>query len=272
MLDFKPHIHIDYPPNNKLIFEEWFAEQYSRGACRTDRWLLPFYPTSYWVNNGYANDLVSKNAAQDYIDSLPDAIKWFVICQYDDGCLIDWKGKDVLEFNMSKRVGIQIPLVCQPHPFKFKGSKKWFANFVGSKTHPIREYAERIKGKEGYYISFEPHNIETYCRIIHESMFTLCFRGYGANSFRISEALQYGSIPVYISDEFIWPSHKEDFPGIIIEAKDADRIEEILQAIEPIDVIEMQDKLQYFYETFYSYEGLFKYIVMILEAQNAPTP
>jgi len=35
------------------------------------------------------------------------------------------------------------------------------------------------------------------------SKFALCPRGYGKTSFRIQEALQYGAIPVYISDEYL---------------------------------------------------------------------
>ncbi len=250
---FQPHIIPVYPPHNELIFEEWFAEKYSRGACRTNRWLLPVFFTSYWVNNNYGNDLVAKQEMQEYIDGLDRNKKWFCITQYDDSVLVDFKDLDVLRFEMSKPNGVTLPLLCQPHPFKFKGGKKWFANFVGSKTHPIRESAMQLKDSEGYYISFEPHNIETYCRIIHESMFTLCYRGYGSNSFRLAEAVQYGSIPVYISDEFILPSwmNFEEF-GVLIKAEDAGRIDEILQAIPIETIIEKQDRLSEAYENYFS--------------------
>jgi len=92
--------------------------------------------------------------------------------------MIDWNGKDVLEFNMSKNIGVGLPLLCQPHPYKFHSEKKWFASFVGSRTHPIRNELEKLRGKEGYYLSYDPHDIETYCRILHESVFALCPRGY----------------------------------------------------------------------------------------------
>jgi len=136
-MNFKPHIIPVYPPHNELIFEEWFAENYK--GCDTDRELLPIFPTSYHVNHSYNEDPIAMKALQDYADTLDTTKKYFLICQYDNGVLIDWKGKDVLEFNMSKQVGVQIPLICQPHPYKFPENKKWFANFVGSKTHPIRD-------------------------------------------------------------------------------------------------------------------------------------
>lgn len=271
MNKFQPHIIPVYPPNNHLIFEEWFAEKWDydilhgKGKQFTDRELLPFFPTSYWVNNDYANDLVAKKEAQDYIDSLPNDKKYFVICQYDDGCLIDWKGKDVLEFNMSKKIGVELPLLCMPHPYKFSGEKKYIANFIGSRTHPIRNELEQFKGKEGWYISFEPHSIEDYCRIISESWFTLCPRGYGANSFRICEAMQYGSIPVYISDEFIVPFNN-DFPnGLRCYLND-----DIIKTIETLPDWKIGDwnlESLKWYKEYYSYEGCFNQIIKSLEAE-----
>lgn len=263
---FRPHIGPVFPPDNNLIFEEWFRQNYV--GCDTDRVYLDCFFTSWWVNNDYGKNEVAKQEMQQYIDGLDKFKKYFIICQYDDGVLINWNGLDVLEFNMSKNVGVQLPLLCQPHPFKFIGPKKWFASFVGSKTHPIREGVNALKGKDGYCISFEPNGIERYCRILHESMFTLCYRGYGASSFRIAESIQYGSIPVYISNEFIIPYgiNFEEF-GVLIEEKDADRIDEILQAIEPIEVIRKQEKLQEIYEKYYTYESNLTHIINHLEAE-----
>ena len=264
---FQPHINVSYPPNNHLIFEEWFAENYK--GCNTERELLPFFPTSYFVNNGYNEDQQANKEAQDYVDSLDGIKKYFIICQYDNGVVVDWKGKDVLEFNMSKTNGVMLPLLCQPHPFKFKGGKKWLANFVGSKTHPIRNSAESLKQHPDYYISFDPTPIEAYCSIIHESMFTLCYRGYGANSFRIAEAVQYNSIPIYCSDEFIIPPwmNFEDF-GVLVKAEEAERIDEILQAIPIETIIEKQDRLSEAYENFFSYEANMKHIINYLENEG----
>jgi hypothetical protein len=266
MNKFQPHIIPVYPPHNELIFEEWFSENYK--GCSTDRELMPFFPTSYFVNNGYNEDQQANKEAQDYVDSLPNDKKWFIICQYDNGVIVDWKGKDVLEFNMSKTNGVMLPLLCQPHPYKFKSDKKRVASFVGSRTHPIRNELDKLKGKDGFYISFEPHDIETYCRIMHESIFTLCPRGYGLNSFRIAEALQYGSIPVYISDDFIFPfSHLVTGHWLI---SGSDKIEELKDNLEEWiangvdDLVETGMKL---YEEFYTYEGCMKQIIKSLETE-----
>ena len=266
MNKFRPHINPVYPPNNFLIFEEWFATNYN--GCNTDRELLPIFPTSYWVNNNYGNDQRARTELQYFVDGLDPLKKYFIICQYDDGCMLDWKGKDVLEFNMSKTNGVMMPLICMPHPYKFHSPKKWFANFVGGKTHPLRIAANELGFTEGYYCSNDIHDIETYCRILHESIFTLCFRGYGLNSFRMCEALQYGSIPVYISDEFIntWDADYNDY-AILIKSGDVGMIDKILSAIEPIDVVRKQEKGQEIYEKYYTYGANYILIKKHLETE-----
>ena len=93
MNKFTPHINVEYLKNNTLIFEEWFAQNYK--GCKTDRELLPFFPTSYWVNNNYGNNEQAKQEAQDYICSLDKSKKYFSICQYDDGVLIHCDVLDV---------------------------------------------------------------------------------------------------------------------------------------------------------------------------------
>lgn len=268
MNKFTQHINVAYPSGNKPIFEEWFAENYK--GCNTDRVLMPFFPTSYFVNNGYNENEQANREAQEYVDSLDHSKKWLIICQYDNGVIVDWKGMDVLEFNMSKKIGVEMPLLCQPHPYKFDGDKKYIASFVGSRTHPIRNELENLKGIDGFYISFEPHDIERYCEIISQSVFSLCPRGYGLNSFRTSESLQYRSIPVYISDEFINPfTIPFEEIGITITDKSLDKIDEILQSVPIETIFDKQEKLPKIYQDYYTYEGAMKQIIKILEEESA---
>jgi hypothetical protein len=263
---FKPTINTVYPPNNITEFERWLGNNYEE--CNTDRTYLPVFWTGYHVNNNYGNDAASIQALQEYIDSLDRSKKYWTVVQYDDSVLIDFKDLDVLRFEMSKNNWVGLPLIGQPHPFTFTGSKKHFANFIGGKTHPIRDVAEGLKNIPGYYISYEPHDIENYCRIIYDSIFTLCFRGYGLNSFRCTEAVQFGSIPVYISDEFVTPFGTEFSEyGILIHHRSAHRIDEILQSIDPVVVIEKQAKLEEIYEEYYTYEGVLKNIIRTLETE-----
>jgi hypothetical protein len=267
-LTFRHHINVEYPPHNRLIFEEWFRQNYV--GSDTERVYLDIFWTSYWVNHNYGNDQFMREALHRYIATIDKTKKYFTVCQYDDGTMINWDmyDLDVLEFNMSKTRGVQMPLLCQPHPYKFRGGKKWFANFVGGKTHPIRNTANRLMGTDGYYVSYQPHEIEKYCRILYESMFTLCYRGYGLNSFRIAEAVQFGSIPVYISNDFIIPYDMNfEYFGVIIQEKDADRVDEILQNIDPVEVVKKQDRLAEVYKKYYTYEANLKLIINSLETE-----
>jgi len=264
---FRPRINAEYPPHNKIIFEEWFRDNYV--GCDTDRVYLDIFPTAYWVNHNYGLDLRAKQELQEYINELDKSKKYFTICQYDDGVLINWNGLDVLEFNMSKKVGFELPLLCQPHPYSFKGGKKWLASFVGSRTHPIRNELEKLRSNDEYYISFEPHSIENYCRILHESVFAFCPRGYGLNSFRISEALQYGAIPIYISDEFI-NCFDADFMayGWVIRNENISKIDEYMDMFsDPLSVIRIQDNGKKYYDKYYTYDGCFNQIIKSIETE-----
>lgn len=267
MSKYMPHINVEYPKNNFQIFEEWFSENYKE--CNTDRELIPFFPTSYFVNNGYNENVQANKEAQEYIDGLDASKKWFVICQYDNGVIVDWKGKDVLEVNMSKKIGIEMPLICQPHPYTFSGEKKYIASFVGSKTHPCRNGLERYVNKEGWYISYEPHSIERYCEILSQSIFSICPRGYGFSSFRTCESLQQESIPVYLSDIFINVFDLDfDYFGVKHLAEDITTLALKLETMPEVEIATKQSRLKEVYDNYYSYEGAMKQIIKSLETEH----
>ena len=105
--EFTPTINTIYPFENLFIFEDWVTRQY---IPKTEREYLPIQWTAYHVNNSYGNDKQAIDKLQKYVDSLPRDKKYWTICQYDDGIIIDLKDLDVLQFSMSKKVGVEIPL------------------------------------------------------------------------------------------------------------------------------------------------------------------
>lgn len=268
MNKFQPHIIPVYPPSNFKIFEEWVSENYN--GCNTDRELIPAFFTSYWVNNDYGNNQQAKQEMQDYIDGLDRCKKWFCVVQYDDSVLIDFKDLDVLRFEMSKNIGITLPLICQPHSIRYDVKKKYLASFVGSITHPIRQkMIDAVKDKTGYYISTNPHSYDIYNKIISESMFCLAPRGYGLASFRCyAEAVYQGSVPVYISDEHIIP-FDVDFNefGVLVRESELPYLDEILVSIEPIEIIRKQGNLSLYYDKYFSYEGCLSNIENELQSE-----
>jgi hypothetical protein len=263
---FRPRINTVYPPNNFTEFERWVYEVYSK--CDTDRIYLPIFWTGYYVNHSYGQDKDAVNRLQSFIDSLDKSKKYWTIVQYDDSILNDVSELDILRFEMSKNIGVPIPLMCELHPYKFYTPKKYFASFVGSRTHPMRNDLEKFKNKDGWYISFEPHSIEDYCRILHESIFALCPRGYGLNSFRVLEGMQYGAIPVVISDEWVIPSGVNFWEyGVLVRDTVVSEVGNILNGIPEAEVVYKQELLSSVFEAHYTYEGCLKNIIKSLETE-----
>lgn len=217
-LEFRIKHPFPYPEDNKHEFERWFFDNIQSDDI-TGRTYLPIFWTAYWINNNYGKKERGINAMQRYIDGLPRDKKYFTICQYDDGPIVDFKDLDIIVFGMSGgRIDYPIPLLCQPHGYKFDCKRDIFASFIGGDTHPIRrELVKQFTGNKDCIVNFNKVKLKEYCNILARSVFALCPRGYGKSSFRIVEAIQYGAIPVYISDQFVIPYNSE-FPGLIANA------------------------------------------------------
>lgn len=265
--DFRPMELHRYPQTNVPPFEEWLSLNLKPEEIDGDRMYLPILFTGYLKNHGYGKDEQAIQRLQNYINILDRKKKYFVVHQYDDGTLVNFKGLDVKSFSMSgKPCDYPLPLLCKPHilgtPIR---EKDIFCSFIGRITHPLREQMLGrlpLGVKNQYYTSTYNHNLKDYCDVLARSVFALAPRGYGVNSFRIAEALQFNAIPVYISDSF-HEGHNIDFSsyGVKIEAKDVHRIDEILSAITADEIRVKQSKLKYVYDTFYSFEGTKKLIL-----------
>jgi hypothetical protein len=215
-----------YPIDNIEDFEWWLSNHMS--AYQGERIYLPITWTAYYKANGYGKNI---HALQQYLNGLDRRKKYFTILQYDDGILNDVSHLDLRTYAMGSPGDYQLPLICQPHAYQpsRRAGKDIFCSFVGRvDTHPIRaKIVEQLSGKDGYYISTRPHRMDQFCEILSRSRYTLCPRGYGLTSFRICEALQYNSLPVYISDRFLIP-HNNDLISLLIQDFEIDEIDRIL--------------------------------------------
>lgn len=248
---FRPHIKVDYPEGNSPIFEEWFYAK-----CDHENY-LPIFWTSYWVNHRYGKDLKAKRDLQNFVNSLDKSKKYFTIVQYDDGPVVDLP-PNVKVFAMSgPRIDYPLPLICQPHKWSWEAYRHIFCNFVGRLTHAIRKkMIGVVSDNPAYLIQTKPIPTLEYCKILAGSVFTLCPRGYGQTSFRICEALQYGSIPVYISDEFIY-AHREDFTeyGVVLDARYLSELPDILAGYTQEMIERLQANGRKIYNEKFSFEG-----------------
>lgn len=209
-----------YPEDNLSPFEEWYSENFQPEDVR-DRIYLPVFWTGYYVRANYGKDQHQIDKLQRYLNVLDRTRKYYTIVQYDDGILNNLSGLDIRVYSMSgKPMDYPLPLICPPHNFHFPNlGREFMFSFIGRPTHPVRQTLVRDFGnKSGCYVTHRHHSLEDYCRILARSTFVLCPRGYGPSSFRICEALQYGAIPVYISDVHI-VGHYVHFPGIYLDSE-----------------------------------------------------
>lgn len=226
--NFRTNHPFRYPIDNSLEFERWYLQSFIQSDVR-ERLYLPVFWTSYFCSHKFGTDPRAKNALQQFINSLDRSKKYYTICQYDDGPLIDFGELDIIVFGMAGgRNDFPIPLLCQQHAYNKPHERDILCSFVGRITHPIRsQMVKDLQKKPGFYFSTKDHKIDQYCSIMARSKYALCPRGYSATSFRISEAIQYGAIPIYLSDHHILPYNLPFDYGIL--AKPGDNIAGLIQ-------------------------------------------
>lgn len=248
--EFQKPIKVAYPHGNDVIFEQWLINN-----CDHPDY-LPINWCGFFVNNNYGKARIPMQNLQRFVNGLDKKKHWFSVTQYDLGILTDISNLNIKVFGSGGgRIDFPIPLICKPHG-KRDLQKGFLANFVGSITHPIRRKLIDSLSETDYYLSTNHHTIDDFCDVLAGSLFTLCPRGFGLTSFRICEALEQGSIPVYISDEFIIPGHK-DFNeyGVLVHSDQINEIDDILKSISEDQIISKQEAGKRIYEEMYSYSG-----------------
>jgi hypothetical protein len=262
-----------YPPyHTGLYLEEYFYDKYKD----SNREYIDIFWTNLYCNKDYLNsDIIDIQKALSELD--PNK-KYFTVCQHDDGPKENLP-EDTLIFSAGGRRThgniIPIPLICSPIPKELIGSyikKDLFASFVGSLTHNIREklYYE-LKDKEGYSYNMcnwsntvPQENLKYFIDISLRSKFVLCPRGYGPTSFRLYEAFQLNSVPVYISDIHYLPWVDElnwaEF-CVIINEEDISNIDTILKSISDEDYNKMLIKGATIYNEYFSLSGVYSNIM-----------
>lgn len=245
-----------YPPDNAVIFERWYMDSWN-AKDETERTYLPIQWTALYCNNGFGNQPII-HSIQKFIETLDKGKKYYTIVQYDDGILNDLSGLDIKVMAMSIQSDFNLPLLCTPHKFNFRPKdieKKYYASFIGSLTHPIRaNIIDQLKGNPDYYISTDHHSLYSYCQIFAQSKYVLCPRGYGLNSFRIQEAIDFGAIPVYISDEFVYPYNMPTFVFGPQLSPDAD-INAALKYFDETEMIKITKTIIEKNKSLYTYAG-----------------
>ena len=252
------------PPDNKIIFEQYFGERFSEVNPDLKRKYIDVYWTNYYVEKNYCNDDMSD--LQNYLNSLDRSDKYFAVCQWDDGIRNDVEGLDILVYASGGVGDYAYPLNCMPHNTPPRRERDILASFVGSIAgrHKVREVMyEKLNGKIGIYVS-ESLGRESFLDILTRSAFALCPRGYGKTSFRICESLEVGVIPVYIYDDPWIPfGHKLDFEeyGVLCHIDEIDSLHSKLLSYNERDIRTLIQRGSEVYQEYYSYDGCYSRII-----------
>lgn len=215
--------HQDYlwPPANQRSgwdfgveqdFEWWLDKQDLLTSDIDDAdWLyLPIFWNRYFIDTPDSSGAWG-GGVELLEDAVHDALSYqapiFTICEADEKVLrptVDFG--DMVMFIASRRVdnsGIDIPLLSGLHNFPDElPDKKYLASFVGNLgTDSVRiAMREKLRYRIDCCIEHGEFGEDYFVNLMLESYIALCPRGQGAQSFRMYEAMQLGTVPLYISD------------------------------------------------------------------------
>jgi len=218
-----------------MTFEEFFYRRFLEVQPTTEREYLPvLWSCLYYARHFRADGMKD---LQQYLDRLDRRKKYFTVVVYDGGIHENLGDLDIevysavggsLAVNPKTYCGrlgdVAIPILCRPSPgIRLDRERDVLAGFIGADTHPIRDVMHSVLSNVAGFslgrsiinpnMAFLPMdddkwakvNYEGFKDLMEQSIFALCPRGSSTTSFRVCESLQYGCVPVYISDEFWYP-------------------------------------------------------------------
>lgn len=270
---FRTKINCTYPAHQRGDLIEEFAEKYFADKPDVNGFTyIPLHWCAWHVNHGYGRE---KEACVELLRDMPKG-RYFTIAQYDGGTLIDdfLTEKGVVTFVQDCRIphNIIIPLLCDPHPVEVNDQCQWLCSFVGSfTTHPVRKQLRAMyEGRSGFYFGqgHGGNGTALFRNVMRDSTFTLCPRGSGITSFRMFEAVQVGSIPIYISD-----IHRKPFENkinwdefcVTLKLEEIDKVEQIVRSMKRPQVEAMRQKCRDVTARYFNMKGTCDEIMEILK-------
>ena len=263
-----------YPPYHVgLYLEEYFLNWWNTNKVESNREYINILWTNIYCNA--VKEKVLYVDIQSELSKIDQTKQYFTICQHDDGPLENLPS-DTLIFsaggNRTHGSIIPIPLICSPITTELLNERKTiFCSFVGSKTHSIREeliqkwYNDEdfIFASQTWQESVPKKNLDIFKTLTIKSKFTLCPRGYGKSSFRMYEAIQLGSVPVYVSDSHYLPWADDlDWSEfcVLVKPNQINDLKNILLSYSEDQINNMVKRGQELYNDYFSLEGMCKQI------------
>ena len=133
-----------------------------------------------------------------------------------------------------------------------------------SLTHPLRQAIYNAHHKN--FLFLKPR--DDWKIVLESSQFALAPRGFGATSFRMYEALQLGTVPVYVWETERWLPYQElvDWDALAVIVKGSD-IESLQQRLQAANISLMQEAIGA-YKHMFTYNFTVQYILKHIASQN----
>jgi hypothetical protein len=257
---FQPGVRLPYPPHStKTTVDEYVGGYISKrsGSIKCERAFLPIHWTPYQhITADYGRNAQRLNILKGFCSTIRE--KCWTIHQYDDGALA--KIKDCIHLSAGGVGDIPIPLTCSKRNITVKMNPRLLCSFVGSPTHPIREELRKaLEGQYGFHYELFMGANRDFVGMMIDSTFSLCPRGYGRTSFRMYEAIEAGSIPVYVSDVH-WLPYTDvldwDKFCVIVKESEIGSIVDRLRSISQERIAEMRAECIKLYDEYFSLDGV----------------
>jgi len=261
------HNYATYPPYHEGAYiEEYFfnffmenIDEFSKG----ERYFLPIWWTDLYIGNKHKDGSIQK-----YLDSLDKNLKYFAVTQHDNA-IQETYDLDLLHYSAGGKFGDKwLPLVCSPIKNPQSQPRDIFASFIGTLSHkrqvmfqPLTSQPNKyVIGGRGFWRAEIPKSEEQqFMDVMGRSIFALCPRGFGATSFRMYEAMQFGTIPIYISDKHCLPWDDElDWSEfcVIVTPQQVNQLDTILGRFTQEEIQTMSNKVKELYPKYFSLEGM----------------
>ena len=266
------HNYPTYPPYHEGPYmEEYFynffvnnIEEFTKG----ERYYLPIWWTDYYIANKHKD-----GSLQEYLNSLDKNLKYFTITQHDNAIQESYD-IDLLHYSAGGNKGdVYLPLICSSMKDITRESRNIFASFQGYMSDkrkallgPLFGQPQKyVMGGRGFWRSQVPkEEQDVFRKLMANSIFAICPRGVGATSFRMYEAMQYGTIPIYISDKHCLPwSDELDWNEfcVIVKPNEVSKLDGLLSSFSQDKIDTMIKKIDEVYPKYFSLEGMCKNIL-----------
>ena len=260
------------PWTEERFFDFWMLEQ-----PQIERVYLPIQ----WTGNELIDNLhwreVNDVFISDLLQSLDKTYKYFTVIQIAnafENTISDWTVPADLDLTVystgptvtGSRV-VPIPLLKEV--LKPQGlAKSMSVTFYGDTGPPVRKALHAMYVDDPLF-TFMTHH-KDWISGTEQSNFTLAPRGWGHDSFRRWEALQLGTIPVYIHDSpQPWLPYKElidwDILSVNVHADHIDQIAITIKKLQSSGKVPAMHEAIKKCKRFFTYEFMLSYILQDLK-------